>query len=99
MVRITWLGALAVMLLGLPVRAQDEIRIGAVLPITGKESKIGGAYKQATELAVKEANDAGGVQVGAKKMKVNLALLCDTSGTAHSAERGADVSAQHMSPA
>jgi branched-chain amino acid transport system substrate-binding protein len=86
MVRITWLGALAVMLLGLPVRAQDEIRIGAVLPITGKESKIGGAYKQATELAVKEANDAGGVQVGAKKMKVNLALLDDTSDTAKSAQ-------------
>jgi ABC-type branched-subunit amino acid transport system substrate-binding protein len=74
------------MLLGLPVRAQDEIRIGAVLPITGKESKIGGAYKQATELAVKEANNAGGVQVGAKKMKVNLVLLDDTSDAAKSAQ-------------
>ena len=86
MVRLTWCGALAVMLLGLPARAQDEIRIGAVLPVTGKESKIGGAYKQATELAVKEANDAGGIQVGAKKMKINLSLLDDTSDTAKSAQ-------------
>jgi branched-chain amino acid transport system substrate-binding protein len=86
MVRITGLGALVVLVLGLPVRAQEEIRLGAVLPVTGKESKIGGAYKQATELAVKEANDAGGVQVGAKKMKVNLALLDDTSDAAKSAQ-------------
>ena len=76
----------SVMLLGLPARAQDEIRIGAVLPVTGKESKIGGAYKQATELAVKEANDAGGIQVGAKKMKINLSLLDDTSDAAKSAQ-------------
>src|SRR4029079_658010 len=86
MVRLTWCGALAVLLLGLPARAQDEIRIGAVLPVTGKESKIGGAYKQATEFAVKEANDAGGIQVGAKKMKINLSLLDDTSDAAKSAQ-------------
>lgn len=41
--------------------ADGEIKIGAVLPVTGKESKIGGAYKQATEFAVKEVNDAGGL--------------------------------------
>ncbi|MGZ5957444.1 MAG: amino acid ABC transporter substrate-binding protein [Myxococcaceae bacterium] len=86
MSRIAWLGAALVLVLGLPARAQDEIRIGAVLPVTGKESKIGGAYKQATELAVKEANDAGGVQVGGKKMKVNLSLLDDTSDAGKSAQ-------------
>ncbi|MBV8463290.1 MAG: ABC transporter substrate-binding protein, partial [Acidimicrobiales bacterium] len=85
MSRITSLAALLVMGLGQQARAQ-EIKIGAVLPVTGKESKIGGAYKQATELAVKEANDAGGIQVGNKKMKVNLALLDDTSDPAKSAQ-------------
>ena len=64
----------------------DEIRIGAVLPVTGKESKIGGAYKAATELAVKEVNDAGGVNVHGKKMKINLSLLDDTSDAAKSAQ-------------
>jgi branched-chain amino acid transport system substrate-binding protein len=67
--------------------AQDsEIRIGAVLPVTGKESKIGGAYKVATELAVKEVNDAGGLLVHGKKMKVDLRLLDDTSDAAKSAQ-------------
>ncbi len=66
--------------------AQDEIRIGAVLPLTGKESKIGGAYKTATELAVKEVNDAGGLQVGRRKMKIDLRLLDDTSDASKSAQ-------------
>ena len=42
--------ALAFLLL-VPARARSadgDIRIGAVLPVTGKESKIGGAYKAAT---------------------------------------------------
>ena len=60
-------------LLSFPAYAQDTIRIGAVLPVTGKESKIGSAYKQATELAVKEANDAGGLTIGGKKLKILLA--------------------------
>jgi branched-chain amino acid transport system substrate-binding protein len=87
MSRIGILGAsLAVVAVAMPARAQDEIRIGAVLPVTGKESKIGGAYKQATEFAVKEANDAGGVDVGGKKMKVALSLLDDTTDASKSAQ-------------
>lgn len=64
----------------------QEIRIGAVLPVTGKESKIGGAYKLATEVAVKEVNDAGGLLVHGKRMHVDLRLLDDTSDPAKSAE-------------
>ncbi len=66
--------------------AQDVIKIGAVMPLTGKESKIGGAYKAATEYAVKEVNDAGGLQVGKKKMKVQLLLLDDTTDPSKSAQ-------------
>ena len=66
--------------------ADATIKIGAVLPVTGKESKIGGAYKQATEFAVKEVNDAGGVSVGGKPMKIELTLLDDTSEAAKSAQ-------------
>ena len=44
--------------------AEGDIRIGAVLPLTGKESKAGGAYRQGTEFAVKEINDSGGIAVG-----------------------------------
>src|ERR1039457_7244687 len=67
-------------------QAPAEIKMGAVLPVTGKESKIGGAYKQATELAVKEVNDAGGLDVGGRKMKIDLALLDDTSDASRSAQ-------------
>jgi branched-chain amino acid transport system substrate-binding protein len=79
--------AFLLILLTIPARAQDtEIRIGAVLPLTGKESKIGGAYKTATELAIKEINDAGGVDVHGRKMKIDLRLLDDTSDAAKSAQ-------------
>ena len=38
-------GLLAVVVAPSPARGQDgTIKIGAVLPVTGKESKIGGAY-------------------------------------------------------
>ena len=66
--------------------AEGDIRIGAVLPVTGKESKIGGAYKAATEYAVKEINDAGGLDVGGRKLKIDLKLLDDTSEAAKSAQ-------------
>jgi branched-chain amino acid transport system substrate-binding protein len=75
--------------LAVPARARSaegDIKIGAVLPVTGKESKIGGAYKAATEFAVKEINDAGGIDVGGKKWKIDLKLLDDTSEAAKSAQ-------------
>ncbi|HXH41138.1 MAG TPA: amino acid ABC transporter substrate-binding protein [Thermoanaerobaculia bacterium] len=72
-----------------------EIRVGAVLPLTGKESKIGGAYKVATEYAVKEINDGGGVDVHGKKMKINLILLDDTSDAAKSAQLTEQLIVQH----
>jgi len=66
--------------------ADGVVKLGAVMPVTGKESKIGGAYKQATEFAVKEVNDAGGVDIGGKKMKIELTLLDDTTDAAKSAQ-------------
>lgn len=68
------------------VAADESIRIGAVFPVTGKESKIGGAYKLTTEFAVKEINDAGGIDVGGRKLKVELFLLDDNSEPAKSAQ-------------
>ena len=74
------------LLAGASLAPAQDIKIGAVLPITGKESKIGGAYKQATELAIKEVNDAGGLDVGGQTRKINLVLLDDTSDGAKSAQ-------------
>lgn len=60
----------------------DKIVVGSTLPLTGVESKTGGLYKQGYQLAVAEVNAAGGIDVGGKKVKVELKLLDDTSDQA-----------------
>src|SRR6266853_724207 len=59
--------------------AQDAIKIGATLPLTGAEARIGGFYKEGYEYAFEQQNKKGGVKVGDKTMKVDLQLLDDTS--------------------
>jgi branched-chain amino acid transport system substrate-binding protein len=59
--------------------SRAEVVIGATLPLTGSEARIGGFFKEGYELAVEEVNRAGGVQVGGVKVPVRLALLDDTS--------------------
>src|SRR5215813_4426485 len=63
----------------------SEILIGATLPLTGAESRIGGFYKEGYELAFEEANKNGGISVGGKKTPVRLTLLDDTSTQATAA--------------
>src|SRR6478752_2552148 len=63
----------------------NEVLIGATLPLTGAESRIGGFYKEGYELAFEEKNQGGGVSVGGKKMTVKLLLLDDTSTQATAA--------------
>ncbi|GAC1567928.1 MAG: amino acid ABC transporter substrate-binding protein [Vulcanimicrobiaceae bacterium] len=62
----------------------DQVSIGAVLPLTGEESRIGGYFKLGYELAVKEVNDRGGLQVGGKKMPVKLTIYDDKTDAATS---------------
>ena len=63
----------------------DTIRVGATLPLTGAEARTGGFYKEGYELAFEEATKNGGVDVGGKKMAVQLMLLDDTSTQATAA--------------
>ena len=57
----------------------DTITIGAVLPLTGSFNASGGYFKQGYELATKEVNDAGGLDIAGKKVKINLVTLDDAS--------------------
>ncbi|MGH2969226.1 MAG: amino acid ABC transporter substrate-binding protein [Solirubrobacteraceae bacterium] len=57
----------------------SEVKIGATLPLTGAEARAGGLYKRGYELAVKQRNDAGGLELGGKKVKVNLSIADDRS--------------------
>lgn len=56
-----------------------EVKIGATLPLTGSESRAGGLYKKGYELAIKQRNDAGGLDLGGKKVKVKFVLQDDRS--------------------
>ncbi len=58
---------------------RKEIVIGATLPLTGSEARIGGFYKEGYDLAFEQVSQAGGLQVGERKLPVRLVLLDDTS--------------------
>jgi branched-chain amino acid transport system substrate-binding protein len=63
-----------------PARAAgNQVLIGATLPLTGAEARIGGFFKEGYELAFEEVNKKGGLDVGGKKLPVKLLLLDDTS--------------------
>jgi branched-chain amino acid transport system substrate-binding protein len=59
----------------------DTIRIGVIAELTGDMPAVGESCKKAAEMAVKEVNDAGGLEVGGKKYKVEL-FVEDNAGKA-----------------
>ena len=52
--------------------AGDEIRIGVVLPISGREAKPGQYQKEGIELAIKQINDGGGIFIKSQNKKLPL---------------------------
>jgi branched-chain amino acid transport system substrate-binding protein len=55
-----------------PALAQDSLRIGAPLPLTGALAPEGAKLKQGYELWQEKVNAGGGVKAGDKKLKVEL---------------------------
>ncbi len=66
--------------------APSEIVVGAALPLTGEESRIGTYFRAAYELAVKEVNDQGGLYLKkfGKKLPVRLIIYDDKTDAATS---------------
>jgi branched-chain amino acid transport system substrate-binding protein len=58
---------------------KTSVTIGATLPLTGAEARVGGFFKEGYQLAFEEANKRGGLLVGGKKLPVTLSLLDDTT--------------------
>ena len=52
-----------------------EVVVGAVLPLTGEESRVGTFYKAAYELATKEINDHGGLELRQYGRKIPIKLI------------------------
>ncbi len=65
-----------------PAAERTRILIGATLPLTGGEARIGGYFKEGYDLAFEEANKKGGLEVGGKRLPVELKLLDDTTNQA-----------------
>lgn len=56
----------------------QTVKVGAVVPLTGRYAALGSQVKTGYEIAVQHIN-AGGVSVGGKKMLIELTLLDDES--------------------
>jgi branched-chain amino acid transport system substrate-binding protein len=59
-------------LAGAPVYAQETIKLGAPLALTGPLADAGNKSKQGYDICVSAVNDKGGVNVGGKKLKLEL---------------------------
>ncbi|HET7341650.1 MAG TPA: amino acid ABC transporter substrate-binding protein [Methylomirabilota bacterium] len=68
----------ALLALPLPAAAQT-IKLGAVVPLTGRYGPGGAQVRAGYEIAVEQINAAGGVSVGGKKTPLELLLLDDES--------------------
>ena len=68
------LAAAALLAPARPLAAGDKILIGATLPLTGAEARVGGFFKEGYDLAFEEVSKKGGLEVGGKKLPVQLIL-------------------------
>jgi len=68
--------------------AQKTLKVGVIAELTGDMPAVGASCRNAAEMAVKEINDAGGLQVGEEKMKVVL-VVEDNAGKADQAASAA----------
>src|SRR5437870_932148 len=93
------MSALRVALLALLVAwpalaAAQTIKVGAVVPLTGRYGGGGAQVRAGYEIAVEHLNAAGGVAVGGKKMALELALLDDESDATKTVSRLETLAAQ-----
>lgn len=68
--------------------AQKTLKLGVIAELTGDMPAVGASCRNAAQMAVKEINDAGGLQVGEEKMKVVL-VVEDNAGKADQAASAA----------
>jgi len=84
---------LALLALPLPAWAQ-AVKVGAVVPLTGRYGPGGAQVRAGYEIAVEQINAAGGVTVGGKKVPLELMLLDDESDATKTVSRLETLAAQ-----
>ena len=90
------LGLLVLALVGLsPLSAwAQSIKVGAVVPLTGRYGAGGAQVRAGYEIAVEHVNAAGGVTVAGTKMPLELVLLDDESDATKTVSRLETLAAQ-----
>src|SRR3989441_10207621 len=93
------MNALSVALLALLVAwpalaAAQTIKVGAVVPLTGRCGGGGAQVRAGYEIGVEHVNAAGGVDVGGKKLPLELVLLDDESDATKTVSRLETLAAQ-----
>jgi branched-chain amino acid transport system substrate-binding protein len=79
---------LAVLLAGCAPAAPTEIKIGLDVPMTGDIAYVGTQSQRAAEMKSADINDAGGLDVGGTKYKLNI-IVADNESKAESATAAA----------
>src|SRR5437870_13522039 len=85
---------LALLVASPALAAAQTIKVGAVVPLTGRYGGGGAQVRAGYEIAVEHVNAAGGVAVGGKKMALELALLDDESDATKTVSRLETLAAQ-----
>ena len=70
------------------------IKVGAVVPLTGRYAALGGQVKTGYETGVQHINAAGGVSIGGTKQPIELTLLDDESDPTKTVARLETLAAQ-----
>jgi branched-chain amino acid transport system substrate-binding protein len=87
--------ALAVLAAAGPMAVGAQtIKVGAVVPLTGRYGGGGAQVRAGYELAVEQINAAGGVSVGGKKLSLELVLFDDESDATKTVSRLETLAAQ-----
>jgi branched-chain amino acid transport system substrate-binding protein len=79
---------LVMLLAGCAPAAPTEIKIGLDVPMTGDIAYVGTQSQRAAEMKSADVNDAGGLDVGGKKYKINI-IVADNESKAESATAAA----------
>jgi branched-chain amino acid transport system substrate-binding protein len=79
------LGALLLCALAVPAFAEDSVKIALTGPFTGGSAPMGVSFRDGAKLAIAQINAAGGIQVGDKKMPIEIVERDDEAKN----ERGA----------
>ena len=72
--------SIALALFNIPFNSSAQtVKVGAVVPLTGRYAALGGQVKTGYEIGVQHINAAGGVTVGGKNLQIELIMLDDES--------------------